>query len=202
MPTPTPFRIALTGGIASGKSTAAQRFAELGVPVIDTDQISRQLSQPGGACYEAIVATFGEEVLQGDGQLDRAALRHRIMGSQEQRQALESILHPVIYSTVEQRLEAVQAPYAVIVVPLLLETRKQDRFDRVAVVDVSEDQQRIRLAARDKCNASQIDAMLAAQVDRASRLAIADDILDNNTSPEALRRQVDELHQRYLDMAK
>lgn len=197
-----PLRIALTGGIASGKSTAAQRFTELGVPVIDTDQISRELSQTGGSCYDAIITSFGPEVVLADGQLDRAGLRRRILASADERRKLEAILHPPIYRTVQERLATVSAPYAVIVIPLLLETRKQGQFDRIAVVDVSEDQQRIRLAARDKSSAAEIDAMLATQADRASRLAIADDILDNNTSPEALRRQVDELHERYLELAK
>jgi len=193
------FAVGLTGGIGSGKSTVADLFAGQDVPVIDTDAIARQLTAPGGAALEAIHAVFGDAVMQADGTLDRAALRRRIFSDAAARRQLEAILHPRIRQQVEQRLAELTAPYALIVVPLLVETGGYaDMLDRVLVVDCPEEVQIARVMARSGLARDEVKAILAVQADRAERLAAADDVIVNTAAPEALRRQVATLHRRYL----
>jgi dephospho-CoA kinase len=211
------FAVGLTGGIGSGKSTVAEYFAALGVPVIDTDVIARQLTEPGSEALDAIRTTFGETVMQPDGTLDRAALRRRVFADAAARHQLEAILHPRIRERVEQALSALAAPYALIVIPLLVQ--RQDRpkgeclaaypsrvetgsyrdvLNRVLVVDCPEDLQIARVMARSGLEQDEVNAILAAQATRAERLAAADDVIVNTASPEALRSQVTTLHRRYL----
>jgi dephospho-CoA kinase len=191
--------VGLTGGIGSGKSTVADHFAAQGVPVIDTDAIARDLTAPGGAALDAVRAAFGEAVVQADGTLDRAALRRRVFSDNTSRHRLEAILHPLIRQRVEQALATLTAPYALIVVPLLVETGGyRDVLDRVLVVDCPEDLQIERVMARSGLTRDEVTAILAAQASRAERLAAADDVIVNSASPEVLRTQVAALHRRYL----
>ena len=196
------FVVGLTGGIGSGKSTVADCFAAHGVPVIDTDVIAHRLTAPGGAALDAIRAAFGETVMQTDGTLDRAALRRRVFTDADARRQLEGILHPRIRQVVEQTLAALAAPYVLIVIPLLVETGGyRDLLNRVLVVDCPEDLQIARVMARSGLSRDEVMAILAAQAGRAERLAVADDVLVNTASPEALRARVVALHQRYQTLA-
>ncbi|MBC2730411.1 dephospho-CoA kinase [Thiobacillus sp.] len=193
------FKVGLTGGIGSGKSTVADLFAGHGVPVIDTDVIARALTVRGGVALDAVRAAFGDQVMQADGALDRAALRRRIFSDADARHQLEAILHPRIRSVVEQQLAALSAPYVLIVIPLLVETGAyQEILDRVLLVDCPEEQQITRVMTRSGLTRDEVEAILAVQAGRAARLAIADDVISNATSPEALRTQVAALHRRYL----
>jgi dephospho-CoA kinase len=198
----TMLRIGLTGGIGSGKSTVAALFAARGVPVIDADVIARELVAPGQPALTDIVAAFGADVLDADGQLDRARLRTRVFNNAAQRAHLETLLHPRIHAVMAERAAAQTAPYVLLVIPLLFEAGQRDLVDRVLVVDVSEAQQRARVAARDQLAPEQIDAVLAAQLNREQRIEGADDVIDNSGDTVALERQVDMLHRRYLGLAK
>ena len=197
-----PLRIGLTGGIASGKSTVSQRFAELGVPVIDADVASRKVVEPGTPGLAQVVERFGADVLRG-GQLDRRALRSRIFEDASLRQALDAILHPLIRAEMEREVEQAQAPYVVMAIPLLVEGGSAaDRVDRVLVVDADETLQIQRLRARDGSTEEQARAILASQASRAVRLAAADDVLLNTGTVAELRQAVDRLHEQYLQHAQ
>lgn len=196
------FTVGLTGGIGSGKSTVADCFAALGVPVIDTDVIARDLTAPNGAALQEIRAVFGEAVMQADGTLDRAALRRRVFADSAARRQLEAILHPRIRQGVGDMLATLTPPYALIVIPLLVETGGyREMLNRVLVVDCPEDVQIARVKARNGLADDEIKAILAAQAGRAERLAVADDIIVNSATAEALRAEVAALHQRYLALA-
>jgi dephospho-CoA kinase len=196
------FVVALTGGIGSGKSTVSDAFAALGVPVIDTDVIARELTAPGGAALNEVREAFGESVMNPDGTLDRAALRQRVFSDVDARRRLESILHPLIRQGVEQALAGLHSPYALIVVPLLVETGAyRDLLQRILVVDCPEAAQIERVMARSGLAREDVAAILAAQATRAERLAIADDVIANTATPEDLRAMVATLHQRYLALA-
>ncbi|MHB1188152.1 dephospho-CoA kinase [Thiobacillus sp.] len=196
------FTVGLTGGIGSGKSTVSDCFAAHGVPVIDTDVIARQLSVPGGEVLDAIRAVFGATVIQPDGALDRAALRRRVFADAKARHQLEAILHPRIRQEVEQTLATLAAPYALIVIPLLAETGGyRDVLNRVLVIDCPEELQIARVMARSGLAQDEVKAILAAQAGRAERLAVADDVIMNTASQEALCAEVALLHRRYLALA-
>lgn len=194
--------VGLTGGIGSGKSTVADCFAALGVPVIDTDVIARDLTAPGGAALDAIRAAFGDTVMRADRSLDRAALRRRVFADDDARRQLEAILHPRIRHAVELKLAALIAPYALVVIPLLVETGGyRDLLNRVLVVDCPEELQIARVVARSGLTPDEVKAILAAQASRAERLAAADDVIVNAASPESLPAQVATLHQHYQLLA-
>jgi len=203
VPTQRPFRVALTGGIASGKSTVANLFAARGIPVIDTDLIAREVVEPGQPALAEIVETFGPGVLDADGRLDRPHLREKIFADPSARSRLEAILHPAIRRTMErQSLQAATlGPYQVLVIPLLAEGGRSDHVDRVLVVDVPESHQIERLVVRDKVSQDHAAAALRAQATRATRLAIADDVIENTGSIGDLQSQVAVLHERYLELA-
>ncbi|TPW14203.1 MAG: dephospho-CoA kinase [Halothiobacillaceae bacterium] len=193
--------VGLTGGIASGKTTVARLFAELGVPVLDADLIGRELVKPGLPCLCAIVERFGDTMLTPAGELDRPKLRHLILADTTARHHLEAILHPAIWTEMQQRAQRLTAPYSLFVIPLLLESGQYKEVDRVLVVDLPEVMQRQRIAARDHLSEQEIDAVLAIQATRAARLAIADDTLDNSRGLEQLTPQVAPLHHRYNQLA-
>ena len=193
--------IALTGGVGSGKSMVARHLAELGMPVIDADQVAREIVQPGSECLQRIVELFGAGILMPSGELDRAALRRRVFPDPSARQRLEAILHPRIRQVMQQRLVGLQAPYALLVIPLLVETGQTDVADRVLVVDVPESEQIRRVRERDGLDEEQVRQILAAQCDRATRLAAADDVIDNSGDLAGLIEQTERLHRRYLEMA-
>jgi len=195
-------RIGLTGGIASGKSSVAQRFEELGVPVIDADESSRIVVAPGQPGLAAVSARFGAGILTSTGELDRRALRNRVFADPQQRLALEAILHPLIRADMERRAAAAAGPYLVMAIPLLVEGGgARDRVDRILVVDVSAEIQLERLMARDGCTLEQARAILSVQASRDSRLKAADDVLSNSGTVSELRQAVDDLHRRYLSLA-
>ena len=194
-------RIGLTGGIGSGKSTVADLFAARGVPVIDADAIAREVVEPGQPALAEIIAAFGSDCVDAQGRLDRARLRARVFADASQRKRLEAILHPRIHAVMAKRAAVQTAAYALLVIPLLFEADQRDLVDRVLVVDVSPEMHRARVRARDHLPPEQIDAMLAAQLDRQQRLDRADDVIDNNGDPATLERQVEELHRYYLDLA-
>jgi len=196
-----PFRVALTGGIASGKSTVAGRFAARGVPVIDTDVIARVVVEPGQPALAEVVATFGPDVLGPDGRLDRRRLREIIFADAGARRRLEAILHPAIRVEMERQSRAAGGAYQLLVIPLLTEGGRRDHVDRVLLVDVPEAVQVERLMRRDSVSQEQATASLAAQATRAARLAMADDVIENAGRAEDLEARVEELHGRYLGLA-
>ncbi|MFO1466909.1 MAG: dephospho-CoA kinase [Steroidobacteraceae bacterium] len=194
-------RVGLTGGIASGKSTVSRLFAELGVPIVDADEISRRVVEPGTPGLAAVVDRFGREVLDDAGHLDRAALRARVFADPGARRDLESILHPLIRAMMDADARKAAGPYVILAIPLLVEGDGRNRVDRVLVVDAEEDTQLGRVVARDRVPESQARAILAAQASRARRLAAADDVIRNEGSVADLRQAVESLHQRYLRLA-
>ncbi len=193
--------VGLTGGIASGKSTVARLFEHLGVPVVDADAVAREVVEPGQPALQAIRARFGDEVFDSGGRLDRARMRRRVFADARARADLEAILHPRIREIMEQRLRDAPAPYAIAMIPLLLETEGAARVDRVLVVDLPRETQIRRAQARDGSPRETLEGILAAQLDRDSRLARADDVIENDGPPEALRPQVESLHERYSALA-
>ena len=192
------YRVGLTGGIASGKSTVADLFAMQGVPVIDTDLIAREVVAPGTPGFEAVIAAFGPDVLQPDGTVDRRRLRTLAFATTARRLQLEAILHPRIRSRMEEQCRTAGGPYQLLVIPLLLESGLATRVDRVLVVDCSESIQRARLMVRDGESAAGADRILSTQLDRATRLSRADDVVVNSGSRDELQRRVRELHAIYL----
>jgi len=193
------FTVGLTGGIGSGKSTVADLFSDLGVPVIDTDVIARELTVPGSAALDLIHSTFGDAVIRPDGSLDRVALRRIVFADVDARHRLEGILHPRIRQVVEQLRAGVNAPYVLVVIPLLVETGGyRDLLDRVLVVDCPEELQLARVIARNGLTRDEVLPILAAQASRAERLALADDVIVNTLAREVLRTEVVTLNQRYL----
>ena len=194
--------IGLTGGIASGKSSVAKQFAALGVPIIDTDQIARELVTPGQAALRDIVEYFGAHALQADGQLDRFWLRQRIFSDAHERAVLNAIMHPRIRARVEDELSKPTTPYAIVVIPLLIESQNYGGIvQRVLVVDLDEAEQLRRLMARDSIDATQAHAALSAQATRAQRLARADDVIDNNGTADQLAAQINRLHEHYAQLS-
>jgi len=196
-----PLKIGLTGGIASGKSSVSEAFLALGVPVIDADAIARELVEPGEPLQVAVVKEFGAGILDRDGHLDRRALRQLVFKDPERRARLNAILHPAIWERLAARAAAANHPYVVLEVPLLLETGSGDRVDRVLVVDCPEEEQLRRLIRRDKETEAGARAILAAQASRRTRLAAADDVLDNGGGRDELRAKVAALDRNYRALA-
>jgi len=190
--------IGLTGGIGSGKSTVAELFAARGAAIVDTDAIAHELTGPGGAAIPAIRAAFGDSVIRPDGALDRDAMRERAFADADARRRLEAILHPMIRAESRRRLDASEGRYAVLVVPLLVESGdRAGGVDRILVVDCPVEVQIERVMRRSGLVRERVETILAAQATRAQRLAAADDVIDNGGEPDALPAQVDALHRRY-----
>jgi dephospho-CoA kinase len=191
---PRPLIIGLTGGIGSGKSTVADALVARGAALVDTDQIAHALTAPGGAAIEAIRQAFGDAVIAPDGRMDRAAMRERAFSDPQARKLLESILHPLIRAGTDAGVAAAlhnAAPYVLVAIPLLAEGGgARGRFDRVLVVDCPADVQVERVMRRSGLARTQVDAIMAAQATREQRLAMADDVVDNGGSPDALPAQV------------
>ncbi|WP_374267261.1 dephospho-CoA kinase [Zoogloea sp.] len=197
-----PYVVGLTGGIGSGKSAAADRFAALGAAVVDTDQIAHQLTAPGGAAMPAIEAAFGAGVVAADGALNRPAMRTLAFEDTAARKRLEAILHPMIRDESERRCRCAAAPYVILAVPLLVESGTyRERIDRLCVVDCPEAVQVARVMARSGLDAHQVRAIMAAQATREARLAVADDVVDNAGTVAALQARIDALHVGYLARA-
>lgn len=199
-----PYCVGLTGGVGSGKTTAANIFAELGVAVVDTDVIAHELTTSRGAAMPTIRDAFGAEFVSPDGALNRQAMRERVFSDPAARQKLESILHPLIREESAQRLCLAQVPYVLLVVPLLAEHLADYRclVDRVAVVDCDEEQQLQRILSRQALNAEQAAEIMATQCSRMARLSIADDVIDNRGDLGTLSSCVALLHEQYLLAAR
>lgn len=196
--------IGLTGGIGSGKTTVANMFGELGVPLVDTDLIAHALTGPDGAAMPRIREAFGAEVVAADGRLDRAAMRALAFTDPGSRKRLEAILHPMIRDETSRQISAAALhPYAIVVVPLLVEGGKAaQRFDRIVVVDCPVEVQIDRVMKRSGLPREQVEAIIAVQVERSARLAAADDVVDNGGDPADLPERVRALHARYLELAR
>jgi len=196
--------IGLTGGIASGKSALEKAFAAHGIVVADADLLAREVVQPGTPTLADVVDRFGPGVLQADGQLDRAALRVRVFGNDDERRALEAILHPAIRARLQAICRQATSPYAIAMIPLLTEGGGRASYpwlDRILVVDTPAAVQKARLMQRDGIDAALAEKMMAAQASRADRLALADDIVVNDGDIAHLQRVADALHRRYLALA-
>jgi dephospho-CoA kinase len=197
-----PLLIALTGGIASGKSAVAENFAKLGVPVFDTDQIARDVVEPGTPTLAKLVAEFGSDILDASGRLDRARMRTRVFSDPPQRRRLEAITHPAIREELATRSAQARGAYQIHVIPLLVESGRRHEYDRVLVVDTSEEAQLKRLIARDGSSLELAQQILAAQVSREARLDAADDVIVNTGTIEDLQRFVQTLHRNYSLLAE
>lgn len=195
-------KIALTGGIGSGKSTVAKLFADLGVDVIDADSIAHQLVTSGKPALKLIVDHFGTKFLDKNGKLDRKQLRELIFHDAKQKKWLEQLLHPLIYQEMEKRINKVKSPYCILVIPLLFETACPKFVDRVLVIDTKEELQIQRIIKRDKLPIEEINLIISAQASRETRLQQADDIIINNGSLANLKEQVKKLHQKYIDTSR
>lgn len=194
-------RIGLTGGIGSGKSTVATLFAEHSIPVIDADTIAHQLTLPAGAATQKIIQTFGPQISGANAAIDRKRLAQRIFNNPAERAHLEAILHPLIRAEMQNAMRNLTAPYCLLVIPLLIESKQQDLVDRILVVDVDENTQVERTKTRDGRKAEEIRAILSVQADRAQRLKQADDCITNSGDLAALKIQVETLHRKYLALA-
>jgi len=194
-------RIGLTGGIASGKTTVAQRFIDLGIPVIDADAAARTVVEPNTPGLAQVIRRFGSTVIAENGELDRKALRNLVFRDSRSRRDLEAILHPLIRAAMEQTAASAVGPYLVMAIPLLVEGGSRDRVDRILVVDVDEAIQLQRLMTRDGSSLDEARAILESQASRSARLAAADDVLPNTGTVIELRQAVDGLHERYLRLA-
>lgn len=195
-----PLKVGLTGGIAGGKTTVSHLFAQLGVPIIDADTIAHALVAPGQPILELISQTFGADIILPNGQLNRTQLRQRVFADAKQRQALEAILHPKVFQVIQQQLNQLSnIPYCVLSIPLLLETQRMDLVDRILVVDCPLHIQRQRLIEHRGLSFEEIEQIFSVQVSREVRLAIANDVIYNESSLDNLQQQVLKLHQQYLN---
>ncbi len=191
--------VGLTGGVGSGKSTVADFFVELGAALVDTDAIAHELTGLNGNAMPALLAAFGPSVANAAGAMDRAAMRQRVFADASARSVLEGILHPMIRQLSDQRCQSATAAYVILAVPLLVESATyRQRCDRILVVDCPENRQIERVMARNGLSADEVKAIMAAQASRTERLAVADDILMNDTDLPILKNRVLALHQKYL----
>ncbi|MEH6503174.1 MAG: dephospho-CoA kinase [Cycloclasticus sp.] len=193
--------IGLTGGIGCGKSTVTDLFKQKHVPVVDADEIAHAVVQPQQPTLSILIKTFGKHIIAADGSLDRRFLRELVFNDRTEKKKLEDILHPIIYKTMHEQLKKLDSPYGILSIPLLLETRHQDKVDRVLVIDCHEATQIKRVKARDCLNDKMIDSIMKTQCTRSFRLQHADDVLNNNTTLEALAERVQKLHDFYLQMS-
>ena len=195
------FIVALTGGVASGKSTVDRLFASRGIEIVDADHVAREVVAAGTAGLADIVEIFGTDVLSADGSLDRRAMRERVFADERARRQLEAIIHPRVREVLRQRASEVHSAYGMLVIPLLVESGDYAWVNRVLVVDVPREVQRERLLKRDGISRELAEAMLDAQASREQRLAVADDVIDNSADLESLDDAVERLHRRYLQLA-
>lgn len=195
--------VGLTGGIGSGKSAAAECFRQLGIEIVDADAIAHELTGPQGAAMSGISAAFGPGVITADGALDRTAMRQLAFANPDARRQLEAILHPRIRQICDQRCIAASSPYALLVVPLLVESGTyRQRCQRLVVVDCPEETQIARVMARNGMRREEVERIMTAQASRAERLAAADDVIDNSGPAAALMPQIFALHDKYLELAR
>jgi len=195
------FKVGLTGGIGSGKTTASGYFSALNIPVIDADEIARNLLTPDGPAYQKVINTFGDRILDNRKLIDRSRLRALVFEDPEKRKALEAIIHPRVRSEINEQLEKISAPYCIIVIPLLIEAGYADFVDNILIIDADESAQLKRVKQRSGLDEDEIKNIMSAQVDRQKRLAHADEVITNDGSLSELKRKVGQLHKRYTEMA-
>lgn len=199
-PVNKPWILGLTGGIGSGKSAAAQHFIDLGIHAVDADHAARWVVEPGRPALAKIAEHFGPEVLQANGELDRAALRKLIFADSEQRRWLEALVHPLVREEIAAHLARAESPYAILVSPLLIESGQYKTIQRVLVIDAPVELQIARTMQRDSTSQQQVEAILKAQAQREERLRHADDVLVNDRDPAWLHSEVERLHHFYLTL--
>ncbi|MEX2524698.1 MAG: dephospho-CoA kinase [Gammaproteobacteria bacterium] len=194
-------RIGLTGGIASGKSTVSNMFRSLGVPVIDADEIVREISRPGEPAYDEIIALFGNNIVNEEGYLRRDLIKDIIFKKTELKNKLENIIHPRVRDEIEERIASSNYPYCILSIPLLLETGADYGIDRILVIDAPVKIQLKRIIKRDGISEDLALSIIESQIDRQERLSSADDIIVNTGDTKHLEREVAILHRKYLDLA-
>jgi dephospho-CoA kinase len=198
----TKFLVGLTGGIGSGKSAAAERFAHHGIVCVDADIASRAVVEPGMPALQAIANHFGSHLVKADGSLDRTALRHLVFADDSKRRWLQGLLHPLISDYLREHIQAATSAYVILVNPLLFESRQNSWCNRVLVIDVPEALQITRTMSRDNNTREQVENIMRAQADRQQRLQAADDVIINDQDKSHLHAQVDQQHQRYLKLCQ
>ncbi len=196
------YTVALTGGIGSGKTTIANGFASLGVPLVDADVIARLVVEPDSPGLKALQQHFGDTILLPDGKLNRAQLRHIIFQNQQEKAWVNQLLHPLIQQETQKQIQQIRAPYFIWVVPLLVENKLTHLADRILVVDVTEEEQITRTMQRDDVSRDHVLKILQAQAKREQRLAVADDIIENHDNSLNQDEQIKQLHQHYLELAQ
>ncbi|MDP5029294.1 MAG: dephospho-CoA kinase [Paraglaciecola sp.] len=194
--------VGVSGGIGSGKTTVTNLFAELGIDIIDADVIAREVVAPQTPGLNAIVAKLGQDILDNHGHLNRALLRQLVFTQPDLKEWLNQLLHPLIREQMQQQTQGASSPYCILSVPLLVENQGYKTVDRVLIVDVSEATQLQRTVLRDNSNVEQISAIMRAQASREQRLAVADDVIENEGSEQELIEKVAQLHQLYLSLAE
>ena len=194
--------IALTGGIGSGKTSIASIFKSLGVPIIDSDTISKEIILPGKPCFKDIVNEFGEEILTNKGTIDRYKLRDIIFNNDKARIKLENITHPIIFKNIDIQTSLINYPYCLVIVPLLIETKSVKYFDKVLLVDTLENIQFERVTKRDSMSPTLLRKIIKIQATRSERLKYADDIIENNNEIGNLNEHINILHKKYLTLSK
>ncbi|WP_339675136.1 dephospho-CoA kinase [uncultured Zhongshania sp.] len=193
--------VGLTGGIGSGKTAVSDRFAKLGIGIVDADVIAREVVEPGTEALAKITSRFGNDLIQEDGQLNRAALRQTIFADANAKIWLESLLHPLIADETLRQLGGIQSTYGIYVSPLLVESKQQSFCQRLVVVDVPQSVQLTRTMTRDSNEQAQVERIIASQATREERLAAATDVIDNTSGFTDLDRQITRLHQQFLELA-
>ena len=193
--------VALTGGIGSGKSTVADAFSRLGIAIIDADIIACRGVEPLFPRLNAIAAHFGPNIMNADGTLNRRLLRESIFSQPAEKTWLNALLHPMIHQETQRQIAEATSPYVLWVVPLLVENQLQHKADRILVIDVSPETQLKRTMLRDNVSRQHAEQILAAQATREERLAVADDVIDNDGAPDSIASDVARLHAQYLTYA-
>jgi dephospho-CoA kinase len=195
------FKVGLTGGIGSGKTTISKLFSKFNVPVIDADNVAHQLVQPGQSALIEICKIFGNEVLRPDGYLDRAYLRESIFSDPHQKLKLEALLHPLIFADMQERINQMGSPYCIAIIPLLFETKRTDFVNRILIIDCPVETQINRVKLRDGLTHERIQSIINSQVSREYRITHADDVISNSDSIGGLAEQVKKLHNLYLSIS-
>ena len=198
---PPVLTIALTGGIGSGKTSIASIFKSLGVPIIDSDTISKEIILPGKPCFKDIVNEFGEEILTNKGTIDRYKLRDIIFNNDKARIKLENIIHPVVFKNIDTEISLINYPYCLVIIALLIETKSTERFDRILVIDALESLQFERIVKRDDISPILIKKIIKTQAKRKERLRYANDIIVNNDKIINLNKSINTLHKKYLGLS-
>ena len=198
---PPVLTIALTGGIGSGKTSIASIFKSLGVPIIDSDTISKEIILPGKPCFKDIVNEFGEEILTNRGTIDSYKLRDIIFNNDKARIKLENIIHPVVFKNIDTEISLINYPYCLVIIPLLIETKSTERFDRILVIDALESLQFERIVKRDDISPILIKKIIKTQAKRKERLRYANDIIVNNDTIMNLNKSINTLHKKYLGLS-